>query len=193
MALGNVGNPIPPVTTHKPGTSGRMLEIARSQVGVIEGPKDNETIYGAFTKANFQPWCGSFLMWCADNAKVKLPNVVYTPSGAASFKSLKAWTDAANAQPKPGDIVFFHFAAEAKPTDLIQHVGIVVKDNGDGTIVTVEGNTSPDHKPAGSQDNGGECAMKVRGYKVGNSRNLWASVVGFGRPSYIDGASSSVK
>ena len=49
MALGNVGNPVPPVTTAKEGTAARMIEVARSQVGVIEGPKDNETLYGAFT------------------------------------------------------------------------------------------------------------------------------------------------
>ena len=29
--------------------------------------------------------------------------------------------------------------------------------------------------------------MNVRGYKVDNKRHLWASVVGFGRPSYTDG------
>ena len=37
MALGNVGNPVPPVTTAKPGTASRMIEVAKSQVGVIEG------------------------------------------------------------------------------------------------------------------------------------------------------------
>ena len=57
MALGNVGNPVPKVKDNKPGTAARFLEVAMSQVGVIEGPKDNETIYGAFTGANFQAWC----------------------------------------------------------------------------------------------------------------------------------------
>jgi peptidoglycan hydrolase-like protein with peptidoglycan-binding domain len=168
-----------------------MLEVARSQIGVIEGPKDNETIYGAFTKANFEAWCGSLMMWCADKAGVKIPNTVYTPSGAAAFKSAGKWADAANAHPQPGDLIYFSFVPAATPTSPIQHVGIVVKDNGDGTITTVEGNTTPDNKPKGSPNNGGECASNVRGYKVNNSRHLWASVVGFGRPDYVGAPADS--
>jgi hypothetical protein len=176
--------PIPPVAGNKPGTAARFVEIARSQIGVIEGPKDNETDYGKLTGHDFQAWCGSFMMWCAKNNEMTIPNVVATIAGAEAFKKAGKWTDASKATPKPGDLIFFHFAAEAKPTDQIQHVGVVVKDNGDGTIVTVEGNTSPDSKPAGSQANGGEVAMNVRGYKPGNKRNKWAVVVGFGRPDY---------
>jgi hypothetical protein len=36
---------------------------ARAELGVIEGPKENETKYGAFMKSNFLPWCGSFVNW----------------------------------------------------------------------------------------------------------------------------------
>ena len=176
--------PVPEVTGNKPGSAARFVEIARSQIGVVEGPKDNETDFGKFTKHDGQPWCGSFMMWCADQSKVKIPRVVATIAGAEAFKKAGKWTDAKDATPKLGDIVFFHFAAEAKPTDQIQHVGVVVKDNGDGTIVTVEGNTSPDSKPAGSAANGGEVAMNVRGYKPGNKRGKWAVVVGFGHPDY---------
>ena len=177
--------PIPAVTTAKEGTAARFIEIAKSQVGVIEGPKDNETDFGKFTKHDGQPWCGSFMMWCGNQAKVKLFDVVSTKAGAAAYKKAGKWTDAANATPKPGDLIFFHFAAEAKPTDEIQHVGVVVKDNGDGTITTLEGNTSPDSKPAGSQANGGEVAMNIRGYKKGNKKGKWAVVVGFGHPDYV--------
>ena len=176
--------PVPAVTGNKPGSAARFVEIARSQIGVVEGPKDNETDFGKFTKHDEQPWCGSFMMWCADQSKVKIPSVVATIAGAEAFKKAGKWTDAKDANPKLGDIVFFHFAAEAKSTDQIQHVGVVVKDNGDGTIVTVEGNTSPDSKPAGSAANGGEVAMNVRGYKPGNKRGKWAVVVGFGHPDY---------
>ena len=189
MALGNVGNPVPPVTTAQPGTAARMLEVAKSQVGVIEGPKDNETLYGAFTGANFQAWCGSLMMWCAKQAGVTIPNTVYTPNGVAAFKKAGKWADAANAHPQPGDLVYFSFVPHALPNSPIQHVGIVVKDNGDGTITTVEGNTTPDSKPKGSPNNGGECAMNVRGWKVDNKRHLWCSVVGFGRPDYADATS----
>ena len=78
--------PVPAETPKAPhGSAARLIQIAKSQVGYIEGPKDNETKYGAFTKANFQPWCGSFVMWCANEAGVKIPNTVYTPGGAAAF------------------------------------------------------------------------------------------------------------
>ncbi|MFN9956131.1 MAG: hypothetical protein ACK55I_23800, partial [bacterium] len=73
---------VPPVTDKAPvGSAKRLIQVAKSQVGYIEGPKDNETKYGAFTKSNFQPWCGSFVMWCANEAGVKVPNTVYTPAG----------------------------------------------------------------------------------------------------------------
>ena len=34
-----------------------FIDVAKSQLGVVEGPNDNETKYGAFTNMNFQPWC----------------------------------------------------------------------------------------------------------------------------------------
>jgi len=50
---------VPAETEKAPkGSAARLIQVAKSQVGYIEGPKDNETKYGAFTKANFQPWCG---------------------------------------------------------------------------------------------------------------------------------------
>jgi hypothetical protein len=75
------------------GTAARLIEVATAELGTIEGPKDNETKYGAFTKANFQPWCGSFVMWCANEAGVKVPNTVYTPGGAQAFKKAGSWID----------------------------------------------------------------------------------------------------
>jgi hypothetical protein len=172
--------PVPAVTTAQPGTAARLLEIAKSQIGVVEGPKDNETDYGKFTKHDFQPWCGSFCMWVANQAKVTIPNTVYTPSGADAFKKNKKWSDAATATPKPGDIVYFDFV---KGGNAVEHVGIVVKDNGDGTVTTYEGNTSPEHKATGSQANGGEAAERIRAYKT-NKRGLLPFIVGFGHPDY---------
>ena len=89
------------------GTAEKLIEVAKGEVGTIEGPKDNETKYGKFAKANFQPWCGSFVMWCANEAGVKVPNTVYTPSGAAAFKKAGSWIDGDLADPEPGDIAYF--------------------------------------------------------------------------------------
>ena len=156
-----------------------FLAVAQKEVGTVEGPKDNETKYGAFTKHNFQPWCGSFVMWCAAQVGLKIPNVVYTPAGVEGFKGTGAWSNAETASPKPGDIVFFDFLEGGAP---VEHVGIVLKDNLDGTVTTIEGNTSSEKKVKGSQANGGEVAIRTRAYKTNNKRKLTPFIVGFGRP-----------
>ena len=162
------------------GTVELFLEIAIAEIGTIEGPKENQTKYGAYTKANFLPWCGSFVNWCGNEAGVKIPNTVSTVAGAKAFQKNKAWEDAETATPQAGDIVYFDFPSDG--VDRISHVGIVIKDNGDGTVTCVEGNTAPDKK--GDQRNGGQVAKKVRAYKKGTKKGLPLAVVGFGRPKF---------
>jgi len=153
---------------------------ARTQEGIIEGPKNNETIYGKFTGHDLQAWCGSFVMWTAAQIGFKgMPNCVYTPAGAEGFKGQGRWSNPATAKPQPGDIAFFSFDGKG-----IEHVGIVVKDNGDGTVTTIEGNTSPDAKPTGSQANGGEVCLKTRAYQSTNKRHLPVFMVGLGSPKW---------
>jgi hypothetical protein len=161
------------------GTAARLIEVAKAEIGTIEGPKDNETKYGAFAKANFQPWCGSFVMWCANEAGVKVPNTVFTPGGAAAFKKAGAWIDCEVADPEPGDIAYFDFPSDG--VDRISHVAIVIADNEDGTVWCVEGNTSPTDK--GSQRNGGQVSKKLRAFKK-NKAGIQISIVGFGRPKF---------
>jgi len=166
------------------GSAARLVEVALAEIGYIEGPKDNETKYGAFTKSNFQPWCGSFVMWCANQAGVKVPNTVYTPAGAQAFMKAGTWQPVETAAPAVGDIVYFDFPNDG--VDRISHVGIVVAVNNDGTVDVVEGNTSPDKK--GDQRNGGEACLKNRAYKKKNGSKLRKSqpvfIVGFGRPAF---------
>ena len=166
----------------------KFVEIAKTEIGTVEGPKDNETKYGAFTKANFQPWCGSFVMWCANEAGVKVPNTVYTPAGVTAFKKAGQWIDGDIADPEPGDIAYFDFPADG--VDRISHVGIVIKDNEDGTVWCIEGNTSPDKK--GSQRNGGQVSKKLRAFKK-NKAGEQISIVGFGRPKFGGAAKPAAK
>lgn len=95
-----------------------------------------------------------------------------------------AWELAQEANPKPGDIVFFDFPGDA--LDRISHVGIVISNNGNGTVTTIEGNTSLDKK--GDQRNGGEVCKKIRAYKKKNRGKVQPSlpvfIVGFGRPKF---------
>ena len=168
------------------GTAARLIEVATAEIGTIEGPKDNETKYGAYTKANFQPWCGSFVNWCGNEAGVKIPNTVYTPAGVTAFKKANAWIDGDIADPEPGDIAYFDFPSDG--VDRVSHVGIVVKDNEVGTVWCIEGNTSS--KKSGSQRNGGEVCKQLRAYKK-NKAGVMISIVGFGRPKF--GASLNTK
>ena len=71
-----------------------FIKVAEGELGVIEGPKENETKYGAFTKANFLPWCGSFVNWCANQVGLKIPNCVSTVAGATAFMKKKQWEKA---------------------------------------------------------------------------------------------------
>jgi hypothetical protein len=166
------------------GQRNEFIKIARAEIGVVEGPKDNETKYGAFTKANFLPWCGSFVNWCANEVGLKIPNCVSTLTGAQAFIKKDQFEKAEEATPFPGDIVFFDFPGDG--IDRISHVGIVVRDNGDGTVITIEGNTAPDKK--GDQRNGGQVCLKKRGYKKKNNgplkKSLPVYVVGFGKPVF---------
>jgi hypothetical protein len=163
------------------GTAERLVEIATAEVGYIEeAVPENKTKY---QKAN-QPWCGAFVNWCGKKAGVEIPNTVYTPAGADAFKKMKRWQEGETAQPQAGDIVYFDFPADG--VDRISHVGIVVKDNQDGTVTCIEGNTSSDKK--GDQRNGGEVCLKIRAYKKKNRNkfkpNLAVAIVGFGRPKF---------
>ena len=166
------------------GQRKEFIETAKSEVGTIEGPKENETKYGAFTKSNFLPWCGSFVNWCANQVGLKIPNCVSTVVGAKAFMKNNQWEDVADAEPLPGYIVFFDFPGDA--LNRISHVGIVIKNNGDGTINVIEGNTSPDK--TGDQRNGGEVCLKRRAYTAKNGSKIKKSlpvyIVGFGKPVF---------
>lgn len=163
------------------GTVELFLEIATAEVGYIEeAVPENKTKY---QKAN-QPWCGAFVNFCGKKAGVQIPNTVYTPAGANAYIKMKRWHDVKDAQPQAGDIAYFDFPADG--IDRISHVGIVVKDNLDGTILCIEGNTSSDKN--GDQRNGGEVCLKIRAYKKKNRNkfkpNLSVAIVGFGRPEF---------
>lgn len=162
------------------GTAQAMIDIARKEVGTIEGPKDNETKYGKFAGANFLAWCGSFCMWVAHEAGVKIPNTVSTVAGAAAFKKMGTWFEADCGQtPQPGDILYFDFPGDG--VNRISHVGICTGIVADGVVATIEGNTSG--KKKGDQRNGGEVCEQVRSYKP-NKKKVLVSIVGWGRPNY---------
>jgi len=154
------------------GSLEAIIEVAKKEVGTIEGPKDNETKYGKWTGANFQPWC--------QLDPKKYPKSASTVAAADWFKKNERWSDARNDDPMPGDWIYFDFPDDG--VNRISHVGICIKNNGDGTIQVIEGNTSGTAK--GDQRNGGMCVEKTRAYVKNNKKKLINAVVGWGRPVY---------
>lgn len=162
-----------------------FIQTAWAQVGYKEGPKPNETKFGKEFGANYLPWCGSFVMWCAKKAGLTIPNVISTQAGAQSFQARKRWQDAASATPEPGDLAFFDFPGDG--VDRISHIGIVIGVQAKkGIVHTIEGNTSGDSR--GDQRNGGMVAFKTRAYKKPRRFKLKRSepitIVGFGKPNF---------
>jgi len=165
------------------GSLEAIIEVAKAEVGTIEGPKDNETKYGKWSGANFLPWCQSFVSWSAFTSGLdpkKYPKTASTVAAADWFKKNNRWADARNDDPTPGDWIYFDFPDDG--VNRISHVGICIKNNGDGTIQVIEGNTSGTAK--GDQRNGGMCVEKTRAYVKNNKPKLMNAIVGWGRPVY---------
>jgi hypothetical protein len=82
-------------------------------------------------------WCDMFVSWVGDQAHVRgMGKDAYTVEHAKWFQRVGRW----GSTPKPGAVVFFSWSGGG--IDGIDHVGLVVKDNGNGTIQTIEGNTN---------------------------------------------------
>ncbi|GAA0371303.1 hypothetical protein GCM10009530_21850 [Microbispora corallina] len=156
-----------------------VIKLASSQVGISENaygggtkfqqwymstPRARQTLArdgGKLSAYLNAPWCDMFVSWVGQ--KLGITPVMgwdsYTVEHARWFSQHGRWGNV----PKPGAVVFFAWNG-SKSIDDIDHVGFVVKDNGDGTIKTVEGNT-------------GNGAVEVRTRPTD-------SVAGYGYPYY---------
>ena len=157
---------MPHTSNYLKGTPAALIAAALAEVGTVE-TGDNLTKYGKFTKADGLPWCGSFVNWCANEAGVKIPNMVSTAAGAQKMKDQARWVTV----PKLGDFCFMDFPHDG--VDRVSHIGIVAKI-GAKSVLCIEGNTSGN----GDQRNGGMVMVK--------ERFLGKEIVGFGRPKYLE-------
>ena len=162
------------------GTPQSMVQIAQSQLGVVEGPEGsnngNITDYGKFMGMDGQPWCASFVSWVMDktfNGDKTARNKALrgSPSAAVSglwdnFKRAGAMTN----DPQPGDIVIFKNGSS--------HTGLVETVNGK-QISTLEGNTGSSNK---FNRNGGVVARHQ--WTLGDGSSMDKKLTGFGRPDW---------
>lgn len=134
-----------------------------SPYGVWYGDRHGEV----YNNAQF---CYMGLSWvfAHENGLDIFPEGAYTPSGVAAFKARGQWHSGISGI-RRGDIPFFDFLGAP---DRVSHVAIVESVNSDGSVNTIEFNTSG--TAAGDQRNGRVVARKRRK----------SYIVGYGRPSY---------
>lgn len=157
-------------------TAARVLEVARSQLGTVESPPNsNHTKYGVAYGMDRVAWCAIFCWWVFREAGAGnlIPKSAYTPAIADWFRARKQW----GSVPAVGALALFDFPGDN--VRRISHIGIVEAVNRDGSIICIEGNTSPG--TAGSQRDGGGVYRRTR--KIG--------IVGYGYPAYAAPAAAA--
>ena len=143
-------------------TAADMLARAATHLGYTEGPKNNETPFGAWAGCQFQPWCHAFLSKILDEVGLGIGKIAYCPTGVNHFKKAGRLF----VEPKPGDVFYLYFPSKGR----YAHTGFVKTVDGDW-IVTVEGNSNA----AGSRTGGSVVSLR-RKWK--GTRTV------FGRPAY---------
>lgn len=144
MGPGAVGatSPVAPVA----GASGQgaaIVAAAAGEVGQAESPPGSNdspriAMYRQATAGNPGPgpWCAYFASWACKQAGVPLMD---GGTGSGSVDAIYAWAQrtgraqpaSSSYTPKPGDLIVFH-----------EHIGVVENVLPDGTIQTIEGNSS---------------------------------------------------
>jgi surface antigen len=170
----------PTLPKHKQVKAEDVIKLAEKQVGIAEtdgqgGGTKFQDWYATTNRAKQTmqrdgggstgeykdaAWCVMFLSWIGNQLDFndQIGSDAWTIAHAQWFKDKGRW----GATPKPGAVVYFDWDG-GKSIQGIDHVGLVTKVNGDGTMNTVEGNISDS--------------------VVSKTRTL-DKVVGFGYPDY---------
>ncbi len=123
------------------GAGQAMLNLVRNEVGVAEQPpgsNDGARIAQyrqATAGSGVGPWCAYFVSWAARESGVPIGDA---GQGFGRVDDVWSWAErsgkaipAAGAQPQPGDLIVWD-----------EHIGIVESVGADGTVNTIEGNSS---------------------------------------------------
>ena len=146
----------------------KILELARSQLGVKEAPagsnrvKYNTAYYGQEVSGGAYPWCCAFIWWLFREAGV--PELFYGGGKTASCTTLYGWYKrqgqaVGKADIRPGDLVFFNF--DGKPA-VMNHIGICESVE-PGYVTTIDGNTGTTNEANGGAVMRPRRAMKYVG------------------------------
>ncbi|GII03792.1 CHAP domain-containing protein [Planobispora takensis] len=162
-------------------TAADMIRVAEGQIGVEEDADGGGTKFhawymdsarawetlardgGVMEKYTDAPWCAMFISWAG--AQLGLRRTVgadaYAVAWAGWFQDRDRWGETA----RPGALVYFDLDDDGgSGIYRIDHMGLVKRDNGDGTITTIEGNTDR-----------GRVEQRVRDA---------SEVIGYGYPDY---------
>lgn len=148
-----------------------VLTKAASYLGVTEQPPysnrttlqvECDSVWWLGFSRNGIAWCGTAVdLWVGRD--VLAASCFSTPYGATKYQQAGRW----RRDPEVGSVAFMTFQLSGG----ITHVGLVTGINADGSVETIEGNTSL----TGSQDNGGSVLRRHRYRSV---------IVGFGHNDY---------
>jgi hypothetical protein len=138
---GSIVPPLPKLPPAGPDvTPDQAVKLAKSQLGISGRPNRFTRWYSAEHGNLYlrQPWCAIFLAWLEHKIGYKAASDdAYTPTMATQFEQEGRW----GSKPRVGAYVFFDWGG-SKSRSNIDHVGLVVKVHRDGSITSIEGNSS---------------------------------------------------
>ena len=135
----------------------KALKVGRGFVGVKEDPPNSNRVMFSEWYGVIGPWCMMFVTYCfvqaGSKAFKKGERWAYCPFAVSDARAQKGTSVVPRGEEQSGDIVFFSW----KRDGVANHVGILISKNKNGTILTLEGNTS-----TGNDSDGGEVQVRTR-------------------------------
>jgi peptidoglycan hydrolase-like protein with peptidoglycan-binding domain len=154
--------PAPRVSGNDAALRGRILELAQGEIGRTEATNRNDgqaLKYPRYFGRGREAWCDDFVSWVNTHAGNPM-NDFNCETTHRTMVAEGRWKG--RHDPQPGDIVLFDWNGDRHA----DHIGIVKAVNSDGSVQTIEGNTS----------------------KRGNHEGVWEkrrtleTILGFGNP-----------
>lgn len=118
------------------------LGVAEQPPGSNDAPRIAEYRTATAGAAAGQPWCAYFTSWVAAKAGVPIgpdgQGLGYVPTVKQWAEQTGRWVPAGAGSPQVGDLVVFDRGGDG----VLDHIGVVTGASPDGSIQTVEGNSS---------------------------------------------------